>query len=66
MGVPMDDQKAQRGRTYIVGRRGGRFEAAGFLLILGGLGMLYAGWATPLWGAALAVGFLVFLAGRFM
>ena len=44
-------------------RKGGKYEAVGFLLILAGMGLLFV---NPFLGALIGVGFIVFLIGRFM
>jgi hypothetical protein len=50
--------------TVEITRRGGKYEAAGFFIIIGGMGVCLASGAL---GAMLmAVGFAVFLVGRFM
>lgn len=47
-----------------VTRTGAKWEGIGFLLIAGGLIALFGG-AAQLGGIAMAVGFVVFLVGRF-
>lgn len=53
------------GNAFLTQRRGGRYEAAGFVLIL--LGSAVAGWYSGgLGGIIIAIGFITFLFGRFM
>jgi hypothetical protein len=55
-----------RHQPVLMTRRGGRYEAVGFVLILaGGVLILYT--AHPLGGLILGgIGFVVFLIGRFL
>jgi len=46
-------------------RSGGKFEAAGFILIIAGVFMGIAGQGAGAAGAAIGIGFVVFLIGRF-
>jgi hypothetical protein len=47
-----------------VQRKGGKYEFVGFMLILAGMAACYVSGA--LGGITITVGFMVFLAGRFM
>jgi hypothetical protein len=52
-------------RPVVTKRRGGTYEAAGFVIVVVGLLLLFTGW--PLLGGLISVaGFIVFLVGRFM
>jgi len=47
-----------------VQRKGGKYEAVGFLTILGGIAVCFA--YGPVGGVVIFVGFVIFLIGRFM
>ena len=56
---------AMGGKAVQVQRKGGKFEAIGFLLILAGTIACFIG--SPSVGVPLiAIGFIIFLVGRFM
>lgn len=44
-------------------RRGGKYELAGFLMIVGGIGLAFA---YPIAGILALAGFAVFITGRFL
>jgi hypothetical protein len=52
------------GKAVQVQRKGGKYEAIGFLLILAGMAACYYSGAVG--GITIFVGFIVFLIGRFM
>lgn len=73
-GCPFQTAAGGPQRVVETQRRGGKYEGCGCLLLMSGLalGMLAAGTApAPIWvpaaaGILTAVGFAVFLTGRFM
>lgn len=52
------------GRAVQTKRKGGTYEAIGFVLIVGGIFACLA--FGPLGGVVILVGFVIFLIGRFM
>ena len=66
-GAPMTSAAAKKAKGTVA-RKGGKFEAAGFLLIAIGIvtAMAAEGTAVTVGVALAAVGFVVFIMGRFM
>jgi hypothetical protein len=55
---------AGKGKTVQTQRKGGKYEALGFLLLVAGIGTCFA--SSTIGAILIAVGFIVFIAGRFM
>lgn len=55
---------AMVGKAMQTQRRGGKYEAIGFVIILAGIGLCFL--SAYLGGAVITLGFVAFIIGRFM